>query len=83
MRENIIISDSGTDTAFLAVSAFAYTQIDAYFNFLHWIVGFYAENSEANISLQGKLNADAYCNGKLDGVDIIQNLKYIAKLIEF
>ena len=51
--------------------------------FLHWIVGFYAENSEANISLQGKLNADADRNGKLDGDDIIQNLKYIAKLIEF
>ena len=44
---------------------------------------FNAEDSEANISAQGKLNADADRNGRLDGDDVIQILKYIAKLIEF
>ena len=43
---------------------------------------FVAEDSEANVSSQGKQNADVNRNGNPDSEDVVTILKYIAKLIQ-
>ena len=43
---------------------------------------FVAEDSEANVSAQGKINADVTHDGDLTGDDTIKILKYIAKLVD-
>lgn len=43
---------------------------------------FVAEDSEANVSAQGKINADVDHNGSLTGDDTIKILKFIAKLVD-
>ena len=40
-----------------------------------------AEDTDANVSAQGKLNADMDGNGQPDGDDVVMILKKIAKLI--
>ena len=42
---------------------------------------FVAEDTDANVSAQGKLNADMDGNGQPDGDDVVMILKKIAKLI--
>ncbi len=43
---------------------------------------FVAEDSDANIQAQGKINADVDGKAGLTGEDVIQILKYIAKLVD-
>ena len=42
---------------------------------------FVAEDSGANVSGQGKVNADVNKNGSPDSDDVLMILKYIAKMI--
>ncbi len=41
-----------------------------------------AEDAGANVSAQGKINADVDKNGNQDGEDVTLILQYIAKLIK-
>ncbi|MBP0976544.1 MAG: dockerin type I repeat-containing protein, partial [Oscillospiraceae bacterium] len=42
-----------------------------------------AEDAGANVTAQGKLNADCLKDGNLNGDDVIRILQYVAKLINY
>ena len=44
---------------------------------------FVAEDAGANVSAQGKLNADVNANGKPDADDTLKILQFIAKIIPY